>query len=193
MTPTRFNTRIVNTLLIVLLLIPVATSYADMGQVYRDAEKLDNTTKSKRATKAVSDIKDTMKVALKNLQEAYDKKNIKQTYCVRGHLATTKGLLRIAEEAEVSLKEAMVTGQIDLINHEFVKISMALEKAKRAQSLLLGCTGDLSDPMKASQQTTKPEVSERLVQDYTPSSDESSVLVYETINSERPEAISLSE
>ena len=45
----------------------------------------------------------------------------------------------------------------------------------------------------ASQQNSKPEVFDKQVENYTASSDDSSVLVYEPIASERPEAISLSE
>lgn len=178
-----------------LLLCLTLSSYtfADMGQAYRDAESLDNDTKRKRADASLEKIKRSLKVALMNLQEAYEKNNIKQINCVKGHLATIKGLLRIAEEAQMSLKEAQITDQVDLTVHEFVKISMAHDRAKRAQLLLVGCSGDVSDPIKASTQSAKPKIMDSLVQDYTPSSDESSVLVYEPIPSERPEAISTSE
>lgn len=175
------------------LSLSTLSASADMGKAYRDAERLDRTTKSKRSAAALSEIKSALRVALKSLQEAYDQNEIKQTNCIKGHLATVKGLLRIAEEAEVSLKEAMITGQVDLINHEYVKIMMAVERAKRAQGLMLSCSGDLSDPLKASKQTTKPEVFDKTIQDYTPSSDESSVIVYDSIASERPEAISTNE
>jgi hypothetical protein len=180
-------------LLSALVLSTAVTASADMGQAYRDAEKLDNTTKRKRADSSLDLIKQSLRVALKNLQEAYEKNNIKQINCVKGHLATIKGLLRIAEEAQMSLKEALITGQADLTTHEFVKITMARERAKRAQLLLVGCSGDVNDPIKSSQQTSKPKIESSLVQDYTPSSDDSSVLVYEPIASERPEAISTSE
>jgi len=166
---------------------------ADMGQAYRDAEKMDNASKSKDVTSFITQIKRSLKLALKNLQQAHNDSDVKQTVCIKGHLATIKGLLRIAEDAEVSLKEAMITEQIDIINHEYVKIKMALDRSRRAQSLLVGCTGDLNDPMKASQQSVKPEIYDKSVQDYTPSSDDSSVIVYDPIASERPEAISLSE
>ena len=187
-------TRLPSALVFISCALLSGAALADMGQAYRDAEQLNKSVKSKRSATALNEIKASLKVALKNLQEAYDKNNAIRINCVKGHLATTKGLLRIAEEAEVSLKEAIVTDQVDIINHEFVKIMMAQEQAKRAQSLLLGCSGDLKDPMRAaSQQNSKPEVFDKQVENYTASSDDSSVLVYEPIASERPEAISLSE
>jgi hypothetical protein len=181
----------------VTLTLSLSVARADLtvqaGQAFRDAERMSSSEKLKRASQAVPQLQQMLKLTLKSLKEAYDKKDIKQTNCVKAHLSPLKNLVRIAEEADVSLREAVVTGDLNIINHEFVKISMALDRAQRAQALASGCVGDLDDPIVTSKGSSKPEIFDKAVQDFTPSSDEQSVITYDSITSERPEAISQSE
>jgi hypothetical protein len=170
-------------------------SYADqIGKSYREAEKLSNGEKLKRASKEVSQMQQVLKFALKRLRTAYQKKDIIQTNCIKDKLSTIKGLLRISEEADVSLREAVVTGQNSLIDHEYVKINMASQRVRLSQTQIDGCVGDINDPINAQKtQRLKPEIFDESVQNFTPNSEERNVIVYDTIASERPEAITASE
>jgi hypothetical protein len=188
---------LISSLLLLVLMISVTHSdaFADIGKAYRQAEKLSNAVKLKTSSDRVAEMQKTLKFALKRLRESHDKKDIIQTNCVKDKLASIKGLLRISEEADVSLREAVVTGQPDLINHEYVKILMAVERIRLSRVQVDGCVGDVNDPLtlKQQQRSTPPEIFDESVQQFTPTSDEQSVLIYEPIASERPEAISASE
>jgi hypothetical protein len=170
-------------------------SYADqIGKSYREAEKLSNGEKLKRASKEVSQMQQVLKFALKRLRTAYQNKDIIQTNCIKDKLSTIKGLLRISEEADVSLREAIVTGQNSLIDHEYVKINMASQRIRLSQTQIDGCVGDINGLINSQKsQRLKPEIFDESVQNFTPNSEERNVIVYDTIASERPEAITASE
>ena len=170
-------------------------SHADqIGKTYREAEKLSNGEKLKRASASVAEMKETLKFTLKRLKLAYQSKDITQTNCIKDKLSVIKGLLRISDEAEASLQEAIVTGQNALIDHEFVKIVMASERIKLSRTQIDGCVGDVNDPLSSERnQKLKFEIFDKSVQNFTPDGDERSVIVYDTIASERPEAITASE
>ena len=171
----------------------VTPAHADMGQVYRDAERLSAPVKLQRSTKMLTEMQGSLRVALKSLKEAYDQKNVNKTSCVKNHLSTMKGLLRISEQADVSLREAVVVGQTDLIDHEFVKVSMAYERTKSTLALISTCVGDINDPLTGeSQQKVITEVFDQSIQDYTASTDEQSILTY-TDMEQQPTALSASE
>jgi hypothetical protein len=172
----------------------ISTAYADLGKSYRDAEKLSSGDKVKLAATSLSSMQDTLKFTLQELQSSYDKKDVVQTNCVKDKLSTIKGLLRISEEAEINLSEAVVTGQVDLVNHEFVKIKMASERVKDLQAQVANCVKNLDDPLlNDQQQKSKPEVLNSAVEEFTATADESTVILYDPIATERPEAISKSE
>ena len=192
---TRYSCLICGLFAIGLLLGSLITSaHADLGKSYRDAERLSNAEKVKLAASSLSSMQSTLKFTLQQLQSSYDKKDPVQTNCVKDQLSTIKGLLRISEEAEINLSEAVVTGQVDLVNHEFVKIKMAAERVKDLQAEVAKCEQNIDDPLlNDRQQTSKPEVLNTAVEEFTATADESTVILYDPIATERPEAISESE
>ena len=171
----------------------LSANAANMGQAYRDAEKLSNPKKSRNAEEAVRLMLSIRNFSLNRLQEAYDQKDPSRINCVSKNFATVKGLLRISEEASVNLREAMITGQSDLINHEYVKIIMAKDRMQILKNQIEGCIGDINDPLiTPQQQKLNFEIADSSVEAFTPTSDSASVIIYEPIGSERPEAISAS-
>lgn len=170
------------------------SAFADLGKSYRDAERLSSGDKVKLASDSLAEMQSTLKFTLQELQSSYEKKDVIQTNCVKDKLSTVKGLLRISEEAELNLSEAVVTGQIDLVNHEFVKIKMAAERVKDLKVQVANCVKNVDDPLLNDQiQKSKPEVLDNVVEEYTATADESTVILYDPIATERPEAISESE
>jgi hypothetical protein len=167
---------------------------ANMGQAYREAEKLSNPKKSQSADQAIQLMQAVRKYSLDRLQEAYEQKKTIQINCISKNFATVKGLLRISEEANVNLRESMITGQSDLINHEYVKIIMAQDRIETLRNQIEGCAGDSDDPLTTpQQQKLNSEISDKSVAAFIPTSDEQAVIIYEPIGSERPEAISASQ
>lgn len=168
--------------------------YADLGQLYRDAEKLSNQEKVSQAASLLKSMQGALAFTLKELQTSYDNKDVIQTNCIKDKLSTVKGLIRISEEAEVNLSEASVTGQIQIVNTEFVKIKMATERIRDLKSQVASCSKEVNDPLfDENQRKSTPEISDKSVQAFTPTSDEETIIIYDPIASERPEAISPSE
>lgn len=174
--------------------VSVVGAEEDLGKSYREAERLPSSEKVKLAGEALASMQDALKFTLRELQSSYESKDVTQTNCIKERLSTVKGLLRISEEAEINLSEAVITGQVDLVNHEFVKIKMASSRVRDLRSQVANCAKDVNDPLlNPNQLKSKPEIFDKSVQAFEPSSDESSVLLYDPIASERPEAISQSE
>ena len=167
---------------------------AEMGKSYRDAEKLSVGEKLTLSDNALEGMKDTLKYTLKELRSAFEQKDSRAIHCVRSELSTVKGLLRISEEAHLNLKEASVTNQVDLVNHEYVKIKMAAERVKELKIKVTSCSKSVNNPLTRTQNLkSKPEISDSAVQQFTPTADESTVIIYDPIATERPEAVSSSE
>jgi hypothetical protein len=175
-----------------LLWVPAA--HAELGKSYRDAERLSVGEKLTLSDNALDSMKDTLKYTLKELRSAFEQKDSRAIHCVRSELSTVKGLLRISEEAHLNLKEASVTNQIDLVNHEYVKIKMAAERVKELKIKVTSCSKSVNNPLTRTQNLkSKPEISDSAVQQFTPTADESTVIIYDPIATERPEAVSSSE
>ena len=171
-----------------------STSFADLGKSYREAEQLSNGDKVKMAANSLSNMESALKYTLRELQASIDNKDVVQTNCVKDKLLTVKGLLRISKEAELNLSEAVVTGQIDLVNHEYVKIRMAAERVSDLRSQVANCAKSNKDTILNNRSLkSKPVISDKAVQAFEPSTSDSSVIIYDPIATERPEAISASE
>jgi hypothetical protein len=148
----------------------------------------------KQVNAHVKEMQKTLRFALQRLKEAHDKSDIIQTNCIKDKLAMIKGFLRISEEADVSLREAMISGQRDVVAHEHMKVSLSVDKVRVARTQIEGCLGDMDDPMTAQKkQRVKLDIADKMVEQFRPVDDERTVIIYEPIASERPEAISASE
>ena len=177
-----------------MALLFCSVSFADLGKSYREAEQLSNGDKVKLAANSLSNMESSLKYTLRELQSSIDNKDVVQTNCVKDKLLTVKGLLRISKEAELNLSEAVVTGQVDLVNHEYVKIRMAAERVSDLRSQVANCAKSNKDSILNNRLLkSKPEISDKSVQAFEPSADDSSVIIYDPIATERPEAISASE
>ncbi len=128
----------------VLLALPMCAWAQGLDHAYKEAEGLSTPEKLKRANKDVDRMRETHHSALERLQSARDKQDIIQVNCVQDKLAAIKGLLKIAEQADVSLKEAAVKRDQELINHEFTKISIASVRAENFRVEVEGCVGEAS-------------------------------------------------
>ena len=171
-----------------------STSFADLGKSYREAEQLSNGDKVKMAASSLSNMESALRYTLRELQSSIDNKDVVQTNCVKDKLLTVKGLLRISKEAELNLSEAVVTGQVDLVNHEYVKIRMAAERVSDLRSQVANCAKSNKDAILNNRSfKTKPVISDKTIQAFEPSTSDSSVIIYDPIATERPEAISASE
>jgi hypothetical protein len=100
-----------------------------------------------RLTKAAELIAQTragLKVALSMLEEARSGKDMLKLNCVNEKLTNIKGLVRISEQAEISLQEVMVKREEQAAEHEYQKILIASQKVQQLKAEAEGCVGMLA-------------------------------------------------
>ena len=183
-------------LVFALTLLFAIPGYADdIRRVYREAEELSSRDKLQRVREEVAAMKEILQEALSALRAAHERKDITQVNCVKDKLSTIRGLLRISDEASISLDEAIMDSQNQsaLVNHEYVKVVMAAERIGFAQLQLQGCSGDMNDPLGSRRaQIQAPEISDEGVASFEAPSEAEASLPFSVISDERPEALSAS-
>ncbi len=103
-----------------------------------DSEKLD------RSTEYLADMKSVLGTVLGILKTARDEKDIIKINCVNEKLTNIKGLLRISEQADITLQEAVAKGERESAVHEFHKISISHQKIKVLKTETEQCVGQLA-------------------------------------------------
>lgn len=89
-------------------------------------------------------MKNIYKEILSLLEEARKEKDIVKINCINENLTAIKALLKIAEQADVSLQEAIVKKDELVSRHELEKIEIAYQKAKSLNQEANACAGKIS-------------------------------------------------
>ena len=103
-----------------------------------DAQKLS------RSSAAVSQMRATLKVVLGKLEEARNTKDVVKLNCVNEKLTQVKGLLRISEQSDVALQEAVAKKDQSTADHEYTKVTIAQTKVEQLRSEAEQCIGQLA-------------------------------------------------
>jgi len=83
------------------------------------------------AEEAVSDVKGGARHVLKMVEQAQKNKDVLLLNCLNEKLAGLKALLKVVEDADMAMQEAMARENNDLANHEFQKVTMAQQQASQ--------------------------------------------------------------
>jgi hypothetical protein len=103
-----------------------------------DAQKLS------RSSTAVAQMQATLKVVLSKLEEARNTKDVVKLNCVNEKLTQVKGLLRISEQSDVALQEAVAKKDETTADHEYTKVTIAQSKVETLRSEAEQCIGQLA-------------------------------------------------
>lgn len=103
-----------------------------------DDEKLE------RSTGALGDMREVLRQVLEKLEEARRTKDVVKLNCVNEKLTQIKGLLRISEQADVGLQEAVARRDGPAGEHEFTKVMIAQQKVKQLRAEAEECIGQLA-------------------------------------------------
>lgn len=79
------------------------------------------------------------------LEDARKSQNINRVNCVNDALTTMNGLKRLADSNYTALQECGSRKDADCAEHEYVKVSIAFNKAEELQGQLKGCGGPAVD------------------------------------------------
>lgn len=80
---------------------------------------------------AVSEVKGGVRHVLKMVEQAQKNKDVLLLNCLNEKLAGLKALLKVVEDADMAMQEAMARENNDLANHEFQKVGMARQQASQ--------------------------------------------------------------
>ncbi len=132
--------------LISLLVVPALAQDGE-GSTSGDFEKaaeLSDSEKLDRATGYLGEMKGVLGHVLRLLKDAREEKDVIKVNCVNEKLTNIKGLIRISEQAEMTLQEALAKGEKDTATHEFHKISISHQKIKILRTEAEQCVGELA-------------------------------------------------
>ena len=101
-------------------------------------EKLDE------SAEAIRFMRKTLREVLAQLEEARASKDVVKLNCVNEKLTQIKGLLRISQQAEVNLQEAIARAEPAVENHEFRKVSIARNRVVQLRTEAEQCIGQLA-------------------------------------------------
>jgi len=103
-----------------------------------DAEKIT------RSGAAVSRMRAVLSEVLGRLEEARATKDVVKLNCVNEKLTQVKGLLRISEQSDVALQEAVAKKDTTAAEHEYSKVSIAKGKVEQLRGEAEQCIGQLA-------------------------------------------------
>lgn len=103
-----------------------------------DAEKVT------RSGAAVTRMRAVLSEVLGRLEEARATKDVVKLNCVNEKLTLVKGLLRISEQSDVALQEAVAKKDTTSAEHEYSKVSIAKGKVEQLRGEAEQCIGQLA-------------------------------------------------
>ncbi len=109
-----------------------------------EAAGLPDSEKLNRSATMVTEMKETLGHVVKLLAEAREEKDVIKLNCINEKLTSIKGLIRIADQAEMSLQEAVGRAEKDSSTHEYHKIVISHQKVKILRSEAEQCIGELA-------------------------------------------------
>jgi hypothetical protein len=117
---------------------PVAAMGLEKASDVPDGQKLE------RSTKALAAMREVLRDVLGKLEEARRAKDVVKLNCVNEKLTQIKGLLRISEQADVALQEAVSQGENTSSEHEYTKVMIAQQKVAQLRAEAEQCIGQLA-------------------------------------------------
>ncbi len=117
---------------------PVAAPPEEKASEVPDAQKLS------RSSAAVAQMQAAYKAVLGKLEEARNTKDVVKLNCVNEKLTQVKGLLRISEQSDVALQEAVAKKDAPSADHEYTKVTIAQSKVEQLRTEAEQCIGQLA-------------------------------------------------
>lgn len=108
-----------------------------------DPQSIDS--KTAQAKNFIDKMSSMVSDGFSELEEARKSQNINRVNCVNDALTTMNGLKRLADSNYTALQECSSRKDADCAEHEYVKVSIAFNKAEELSGQLKGCGGPSVD------------------------------------------------
>lgn len=93
---------------------------------------------------ALVKMRTSLKDVLGKIEEARGTKDVVKLNCVNAKLTQIKGLLRISEQSDVQLQEAVAKRETGTAEHEYTKVTIARSKVEQLRAEAEECIGQLA-------------------------------------------------
>jgi hypothetical protein len=145
----RMRTSLRPALLSAVLLLGVGLAYAQgpakpTTTTLEKASDVPDKEKISRSGAAVSRMRSVLSEVLGRLEEARATKDVVKLNCVNEKLTQVKGLLRISEQSDVALQEAVARKDATAAEHEYSKVTIAKSKVEQLRNESEQCIGQLA-------------------------------------------------
>ncbi|WP_232293336.1 hypothetical protein [Stigmatella aurantiaca] len=107
------------------------------------ASEVPDPEKLQRSAQALGVMRGVLSEVQVKLTEARSTKDMVKVNCVNEKLTQTKGLLRISEQADVALQEAVARRDSTSSEHEYTKVMIARQKVSQLSAETEECIGQL--------------------------------------------------
>jgi hypothetical protein len=97
--------------------------------------------KMSRSSDYLAAMRKLLQEVLKKLEQARDSKDVVKLNCVNEKLTQIKGLIRIAEQADIALQEAVAKRETSAAQHEYTKVDIANDKVRQLRAEAEECIG----------------------------------------------------
>ncbi len=140
--------------------LPALGEEAEQPTLIR-ASGLSDQQKLEKADQHIDQMKRAVKQLLTRLEDARSEKDIARLNCLNERLTQAKGLLRVAEQADIALQEAVARKE-ESTEAEYTRISIAKAKTDQLRAEAEECVGQLAFVVdqKTTVQVEQPELPE---------------------------------
>lgn len=107
-------------------------------------EEVPDSQKTGKAAEHIARMKEILQRVLKHLEDAREERDVIKLNCVNEKLTAIKGLLRISEQADVAVQEALARRNSEVAHHEYEKIAIAVSKCEQLFAESEACVGELA-------------------------------------------------
>lgn len=105
---------------------------------------LPNPEKVKRSAQVLVRMRKVLKEVTSKFDEARASRDVIKLNCVSEKLGQVKGLLRITEQSDLAMQEAMTKNEGLSVDHEYTKITIAKQRVEQLRAEAEECIGQLA-------------------------------------------------
>ena len=128
-----------------------APAAANQPLKFESNEALSDKEKVARSAGIITKMRDTLKVVLQKLTEAREAKDVVRLNCVNEKLTQIKGFIKIGEQADLGLQEAVAKQDSGASDHEYTKVEIAGQRVAQLRADAEACIGQVEYEGQSSQ------------------------------------------
>lgn len=117
---------------------------APVEMTFERTPQLSHSERATRSDSALSTMRSLLNKGLQLSATARREKDVVRLNCVQEKVTAMKALLRVAEQASVSLQEAATKSENDAADYEYQRVRMAQNKAQQISAEANSCVGEVA-------------------------------------------------